>query len=158
MPYESVTANLWENIIASMHNGVIVVNSDNQISLMNESAQKLLSVHNEDWKGQSIKTLIPNSRMHEVLEGGESSIGEKMVISGRACMVNRTPLYENGDRVGAIAVIQDISEMDHYRNLLKQMESIIEFSTDGIYVVDREGVTMQVNTAYEEITGFGGTN
>ncbi|MEK3725107.1 sigma 54-interacting transcriptional regulator [Paenibacillus sp. FSL H8-0034] len=154
MPYESVTANLWENIIASMHNGVIVVNLDNQISLMNESAQKLLSVHNEDWKGQSIKTLIPNSRMHEVLEGGESSIGEKMVISGRACMVNRTPLYENGDRVGAIAVIQDISEMDHYRNLLKQMESIIEFSTDGIYVVDREGVTMQVNTAYEEITGF----
>ncbi|MCR8633688.1 sigma-54 interaction domain-containing protein [Paenibacillus radicis (ex Xue et al. 2023)] len=154
MTYPSVTANLWGNIIASMHNGVIVVNSDNQITLMNESAQRLLSVQDDEWKGKSIKSLIPHSRMHEVLEGGEGSIGEKMVISGRACMVNRTPLYENGERVGAIAVIQDISEMDHYQNLLKQMESIIEFSTDGIYVVDQEGVTMQVNTAYEEITGF----
>ncbi|WP_281254501.1 sigma 54-interacting transcriptional regulator [Paenibacillus rigui] len=154
MPKDSVTIHLWGNIISSMHNGIIVVNSDNEILLMNESAQKLLQVQDEAWKGRNIKALIPNSRMHEVLQGGESSIGEKMVISGRACMVNRTPLYEEGERVGAMAVIQDISEMDHYRTLLKQMESIIEFSTDGIYVVDREGVTMQVNSAYEEITGF----
>ncbi|MCS7459170.1 sigma 54-interacting transcriptional regulator [Paenibacillus doosanensis] len=151
---ESVSVPLWGNIISSMHNSVIVVNSDNEIALMNEAAQKLLNVGSDDWKGQPIKKLIPHSRMHEVLDGGESSIGGEMVIGGRVCMVNRTPLFENGSRVGAIAVIQDLSEMHHYRKLLKQMESIIEFSTDGLYVVDKEGVTMQVNTAYEEITGF----
>lgn len=151
---ESVAVHLWGNIISSMHNGVIVVNADNRILLMNESAQRLLQVQDDAWVGRSIVQLIPHSKMHEVLSGGESSIGEKMVISGRACMVNRTPLYENGERVGAVAVIQDISEMDHYRSLLQQMESVIEFSTDGLYVVDKDGVTIQVNTAYEEITGF----
>ncbi|MCM3567244.1 sigma-54-dependent Fis family transcriptional regulator [Neobacillus mesonae] len=36
----------------------------------------------------------------------------------------------------------------------KQMLAILEFTTDGIYVVDRHGVTMFVNRAYEQITGF----
>lgn len=36
----------------------------------------------------------------------------------------------------------------------RQMEKIIEFSADGLYVVNHEGVTLFVNTAYEEITGF----
>ncbi|WP_046180044.1 sigma-54 interaction domain-containing protein [Domibacillus tundrae] len=36
----------------------------------------------------------------------------------------------------------------------RQMEKIIEFSADGLYVVNHEGITLFVNTAYEEITGF----
>src|SRR3954453_11129288 len=36
----------------------------------------------------------------------------------------------------------------------KQMLAILEFSTDGIYVVDRHGITLFVNQAYEQITGF----
>ncbi|WP_085524249.1 sigma-54 interaction domain-containing protein [Tuberibacillus sp. Marseille-P3662] len=39
-------------------------------------------------------------------------------------------------------------------SLNKKMASIIEFSTDGIYVVDQDGVTILVNSAYEEMTGF----
>ncbi|PLS02348.1 sigma-54 interaction domain-containing protein [Neobacillus cucumis] len=36
----------------------------------------------------------------------------------------------------------------------KQMLAILEFSTDGIYVVDSNGMTLFVNQAYEQITGF----
>ena len=34
----------------------------------------------------------------------------------------------------------------------KQLLTILEFSTDGIYVVDRNGITLFVNRAYEQIT------
>ncbi|MCP1358690.1 sigma-54 interaction domain-containing protein [Aneurinibacillus migulanus] len=34
------------------------------------------------------------------------------------------------------------------------MHTVIEFSTDGIYVVDGAGVTLLVNQAYEQIAGF----
>ncbi len=37
---------------------------------------------------------------------------------------------------------------------LKEMRQIAEFSTDGIYVVDTEGITIFVNLAYEKITGY----
>lgn len=36
----------------------------------------------------------------------------------------------------------------------KQMMAILEFSTDGIYVVNQDGITIFVNKAYEQITGF----
>jgi PAS domain S-box-containing protein len=36
----------------------------------------------------------------------------------------------------------------------EQMKAALEFSTDGIYVVDLHGVTLFVNKAYEQITGF----
>ncbi|MED4301620.1 PAS domain S-box protein [Geobacillus stearothermophilus] len=50
--------------------------------------------------------------------------------------------------------MQDFNEIKHYCQLSKQMETIIEFSTDGIYVVDGNGITLMVNSAYEQITGF----
>lgn len=46
------------------------------------------------------------------------------------------------------------SELDHYKDLAHKLETVIEFSTDGIYVVDRDGVTVLVNRAYEEMTGY----
>lgn len=139
-----------------MHNGLIVVDRDNKVMMINPSAEKMLQIEGIAWKGMPIKSLLPNSKMHHVLENGVSSIGEKMNIAGRVCMVNRTPLYREGEMIGAIGVIQDISEMEHSRNLLKQMEMVIEFSTDGIYVVNTEGITLLVNSAYEEITAFAG--
>ncbi|ALS25221.1 sigma 54-interacting transcriptional regulator [Paenibacillus naphthalenovorans] len=154
MDHRLISADLAEYIFNSMHNGLIVVDRDNKVMMINPSAEKMLQIEGIAWKGMPIKSLLPNSKMHHVLENGVSSIGEKMNIAGRVCMVNRTPLYREGEMIGAIGVIQDISEMEHSRNLLKQMEMVIEFSTDGIYVVNTEGITLLVNSAYEEITGF----
>jgi PAS domain S-box-containing protein/TyrR family helix-turn-helix protein len=145
---------ILENIFSSIHNGVIVVDRNRKILLINSSAKKLLQIENEHWEGKDIRELIPTTQLPHVLESGTSSIGVKMNIAGRQCLVNRTPLYRDGELVGAIGVLQDISEMEHYHSLFKQMETIIEFSTDGIYVVDKEGITLMVNSAYEEITGF----
>ncbi|MFK2825711.1 sigma 54-interacting transcriptional regulator [Bacillus sp. B190/17] len=36
----------------------------------------------------------------------------------------------------------------------EQMRTIINFSSDGLYVVDHQGVTLAVNKAYEEMTGI----
>ncbi|UFJ40996.1 sigma 54-interacting transcriptional regulator [Brevibacillus humidisoli] len=149
-----VTQRIWERIFSSMHNGVIVVDAESKILLINDSAKELLNIQDENWEGHDIRALIPTTQMPKVLQSGERSIGVKMEIAGRQCMVNRTPIYEDDRLIGAIGVIQDISEMEHYRSLFKQMETIIECATDGIYVVDKNGITLLVNTAYEEITGF----
>ena len=44
--------------------------------------------------------------------------------------------------------IQSLEEMN------EQLRTIINFSSDGLYVVDPQGVTLEVNTAYEEMTGI----
>lgn len=37
------------------------------------------------------------------------------------------------------------------------MRTIIDFSSDGLYVVDEDGITIEVNKAYEEMTGINRT-
>lgn len=143
-----------EIIFSSMRNGIIVVDQDMKVLLMNSSARQLLKLEEHEYLGKEIKHFIPNTEVQKVLDSGESTIGVKMAINGLPCMVNRTPMYRDGRLIGVVSVIQDISEMEDYQTLLRNMEKIIEFSTDGIYVVDKEGNTMLVNSAYEQITGF----
>ncbi|MEW5322231.1 sigma 54-interacting transcriptional regulator [Geobacillus thermoleovorans] len=149
-----IASEMLEHIFSSIHNGIIVIDQHNRIVFLNKAAKKLLHIEHDHWKGKDIRGFIPTTQLPHVVETGESTIGVKVNIAGRACLVNRTPLYCDGKRIGAIAVLQDISEMEHYHQLSKKMETIIEFSTDGIYVVDGNGVTLMVNSAYEKITGF----
>lgn len=153
---KSLTMNkeILESVFYSMSNGVIVVDSNKKVLFMNNSIQKLLKLEHRDYIGTDIREFIPNSQIPHVLDSGESTIGVKMTIAGLQCMVNQTPLYQDDKVIGAVSVIQDISQMEHYRSLFLQMENIIEFSTDGIYVVNKEGITLTVNSTYEEMSGF----
>ncbi|WP_257009915.1 sigma-54 interaction domain-containing protein [Evansella halocellulosilytica] len=49
-----------------------------------------------------------------------------------------------------VFILMNANEID----LFYQMKEIIEFSSDGIYVVDGHGYTLLVNKAYEEISGI----
>ncbi|MBB3870470.1 PAS domain-containing protein [Parageobacillus toebii] len=86
-----IDPHIWESIFSSIHNGVIVVDRNMKILLINSSAKKLLQIENENWEGKDIRELIPTTQLPHVLESGTSSIGVKMNIAGRQCLVNRTP-------------------------------------------------------------------
>lgn len=53
-----------------------------------------------------------------------------------------------------VADKNDHYKLQHYIDLTEKLETIIEFSTDGLYVVDSDGMTIFVNQAYEKMTGY----
>ncbi len=76
-------------------------------------------------------------------------------------VVNRTPIIENGRVVGAVAIFQDITELEqisqelnNIKELNKELNAIIDCSYDGIYVCDSEGRTIRVNKVIERLTGY----
>ncbi|MFZ5648524.1 MAG: sigma-54 interaction domain-containing protein [Bacillota bacterium] len=44
--------------------------------------------------------------------------------------------------------------LETVQNLNRELEAIIESSSDGIFVTDGQGVVLRVNKAYEQITGY----
>jgi PAS domain S-box-containing protein len=148
------TDQLLESIISSMTNGVIVVDLNKKMLKMNTSAKRMLNIRTDEYMGKDMDEFIPNSVLYRDIDYEQSATGVRIEISNLSCLLNRTPLYQDGKLIGAVCVIQDISQMEHFHSLFKQMEKIIEFSTDGIYVVDQESKTIFVNSAYEEITGY----
>ncbi|MCM3570427.1 sigma-54-dependent Fis family transcriptional regulator [Neobacillus mesonae] len=47
-----------------------------------------------------------------------------------------------------------LQEILHLQESNEQLRTIINFSSDGLYVVDSKGITLEVNRAYENMTGI----
>ncbi|KAB7707560.1 PAS domain S-box protein [Bacillus aerolatus] len=47
-----------------------------------------------------------------------------------------------------------LKKVKHLEETNEQMRTIINFSSDGLYVVDHRGITLEINKAYEEMTGI----
>ncbi|MFZ7102534.1 MAG: sigma 54-interacting transcriptional regulator [Peptococcaceae bacterium] len=151
-------------ILDSTYNGIIVVNKEGIITICNKSAERVLQKSARKILKSHIKEILPNTCIMEVLETGQPQIGQKFIINDRPYITNRTPLVKNGGIIGAVAVFQDMSDLEcisrelkTVKELSRELDAIITSSYDGIYVTDGRGNTTKVNKAYERITGVLGS-
>jgi PAS domain S-box-containing protein len=148
-------------ILNATYNGIITVDIRGIIMLVNPAAERIMNARAVDVVGRLILNVIPNSGLPEVLATGEVQTGRKLMVGGTPVISNRTPLYQDGAIVGAVAVIQEVCDLEQisdqlqiHRRLVRELEAVIDSSDDGIYIADGKGVTLRVNRAYERITGI----
>lgn len=102
-----------ETILQSTHEGIIAVNQKGTITLINESAQKLLfdgeSIH---YIGTQISDVLPESQLPEVLKDGQSQFNREMQVRSVSILVNRVPIYYENMLIGAVATFRDKTEME----------------------------------------------
>ena len=151
----------WHEVLNSIYNGVIAINSDGKIVLCNLATAELLKVDNKHIIGKPLGDIIPNTRLLEVLKSGKPEFNQRMQIHDRVVLSNRSPIMKEEVVVGAIAVFQDISGIE---NLCQQLESMqeanreldamLESLAEGIVVTDGRGYVTRINEAYKRLTGI----
>lgn len=159
--YQSISSEL-EAIINSTHNMIISVDENGTIKVFNRSAERLLGLGAEVI-GQNILDVLPNSRLMEVMKSGQVELMQKINMQGKEFVSNRTPIIKDNKTIGAVAVLQDSSELEkisrellYVKELNKELDAIIESSFDGLYISDGEGITLRLNKAFEMISGING--
>lgn len=157
--YQTISSEL-EAIINSTHNMIISIDAYGKIKVFNRAAERLLELKTEDVVGKPIREVLPSSRMMEVMQSGEAEPLQRIEINGRNFMSNRSPIVKEGKTIGAVAVLQDISdiekiskELQTVTELNEELDAIIESSFDGLYITDGEGITLRLNKAFEMISG-----
>ncbi|MBN6188458.1 sigma 54-interacting transcriptional regulator [Aneurinibacillus sp. BA2021] len=152
-----------DTVLNSTHDAMIAVDKKGMISLYNRAAERILGIKIEDALGKKAEDVIPNSRLHVVLQSGESELNQEQLLDdSRRIVTNRVPIVEqNGDIIGAVAVFRDVTEvatLTHEIMTLTDMQSllsaIIQSSNDPISVVDTQGKGLLVNPAYTRLTGM----
>ncbi len=102
-------------ILDAIHEGLVAVDHRGRITLINDSALNILHFENrinkENIIGQNIEEVIPNTRMINVLETGESEFEKEQRINNTIIMTNRVPIMNRGKVVGAIASFRDKTEV-----------------------------------------------
>jgi PAS domain S-box-containing protein len=99
-----------EAIVHSAHDGVVAVDRNGKVKLVNEHAKTILGVDAE-MKGRNITEFIPQSDMLRILEKGEMERNDIATIGGRQVVINRSPVIVKGKIVGAVSNFKEITDI-----------------------------------------------
>jgi Signal transduction histidine kinase regulating citrate/malate metabolism len=102
-------------ILDAIHEGLIAVDQQGRITLINDSAFEILHIEDKVLKehllGQNIEEIIPNTRMNYILKTGKSEFQKEQRINNTVIVTNRLPIINRGKIVGAIASFRDKTEV-----------------------------------------------
>ncbi|WP_447894582.1 ATP-binding protein [Vreelandella sp. GE22] len=110
-----------EAILQSIHEGILAVNREGHITLVNQQARRFLKLPDDHvLLGQPIREVVPNSRLLEVLKNGEQEFDQQMWLGDHPVVVNRVPILDGDDIEGAVATFRSRREIIDLSQALTQ--------------------------------------
>ncbi|MBU2054306.1 MAG: sigma 54-interacting transcriptional regulator [Proteobacteria bacterium] len=148
-------------ILDSIHNGVIVVNRQGLIVVINKAAAELVNYPQEKALGTRVDIVVPSTKLLDIMDTGQAEYNCHLEIANRVVISNRSPIRKGDVIIGAVAIFQDVSDFeaisqqhDIVKEINKELDAIIESLDDGIVVADRNGFILKANHAYLQMTGI----
>lgn len=161
MPISEFSDDYLNEILDAIHNGVIVVNRQGLIVVINKAAAELVNYPQEKALGTRVDIVIPNTKLLDIMDTGQAEYNCHLEISNRVVISNRSPIRRGDVVVGAVGIFQDVSDvevtsqqLDIVKKINKELDAIIESLDDGIVVADRNGYILKANRAYQQMTGI----
>lgn len=118
------------SILNAIHEGLLAIDCNNRITLINDSALKILKIkdkfNKEDLLGKDVEDFIPTTRLKEVLESGVSEFDRVQKLDDAVIMTNRVPVKDREKVVGAVASFRDKTELTHLAEELTGVRQIVE--------------------------------
>lgn len=121
-------SNLQQAVLASMKEGVVAVDYDERILLLNKTAEDILGISSESIKGKTLQEAIRNSEIQKffnrVISEGNPVEAEIILQHERDkfLQLSGTLLYDvNNKALGALVVLNDISNLKHLDTIKKDL-------------------------------------
>ncbi|MCZ8515016.1 sensor histidine kinase [Paenibacillus filicis] len=99
-------------ILDSIHEGIIAVNSEGKITTCNREAKKIMGIEGVEVNGREINSILPTSRLLDVLKEGVIHKDIPMLIGDTLIITNRVPVYAMEQIIGAVATFRDKLQLD----------------------------------------------
>ena len=113
-------------ILDSIREGVVAINDKGHVTMLDHEAAKILKIPPESGIGTSIESILPQTRMLEVLKSGEEQFDQEMIIGGIEVIVNRVPIWQNGRVAGVVSSFRRKDEIDRMAQELTQIQEYSE--------------------------------
>src|SRR5213596_2064306 len=155
-------------IVAALADAVVVTGTDRRILTVNRAAAELFGRPLEDLPGTAVNELVIAEEGPHVEErerrarGGEEQRYETKIVRldgvERDVAVSTTPLELDGELVGTVAMLRDITDQKRAHDTLARSEAryrnLVESASDAIVTFDASGRFTTVNHAGELLSGY----
>ena len=113
-------------ILGSIREGIVAVNKDGAITMINQAAKKTLGLDSDqDYLHQRIEDVLPESGIPNVLRSGKSELDLEHRVGDMEIIVNRIPIWHDDRVMGVVSSFRDKDEMD---TLAKELSKVQEYS------------------------------
>src|SRR3989442_592696 len=155
-------------IVATLADAVVVTGGDRRVLSANRGGAALFGRPLDDLPGTAIDDLVVSTerehvaeREHRAVEGQEQHYETKIVSAAgeeRVVAVSTTPLVVEGELLGTVATLRDVTEQKQAQDTLARSEAryrnLFESASDAIATFDANGRFTTFNHAAEIISGY----
>jgi len=164
MPDQSDTSPIsLQHLLDTLHFGLIVVDREGSFLFSNREAQRLLGYPKQTLHNQNFAEINPVAwdEFQQIFKTGATQYGKRKQYRHKVFFVHRWPLWDDDQIRAVVSVFQHYAEfeknffeIDSYKSLTKELNTIFQSTYDGLYITDGQGVTLRVNKSWEKITGL----
>ena len=141
---------------------MIGVDHDGTITLLSKLARQRLNIS----PGTSLESEFPGFWLHvsKILNGSQPQCEVPLQILDCEYLAGVNPLIENGQICGALCILVDSTQLDTmtrrlpaFQTLSRELDTIINSSSDGLFVCDAKANVIRMNPASEKIHNLAAT-
>lgn len=115
-----------ESVIESSVEGMLIVDTNANVIFINRAYEDLLGKKREQIIGRHITEIIETTRMHIVIKTGIPEIGEIQLINGKNVVVQRIPIFNNGEIVAGVCKVL-FKNKEEVNNIMHKYEISLNF-------------------------------
>lgn len=150
-------------VIHNMRDGVIVVNNEDLIIDLNQTARELSGIKDNNVIGACAERIIPWwNRMIQRRDWDQMAVLPIMDVSiegqNRMIQISRSPLFNDEKPLGFMVTLHDVTANQQVETALRESEerfkSLSENAPVIIFSLDVNGALSYVNPAWESLLGY----
>jgi len=128
MDFKEDAVEILKTVIDNAYDGIIIVNKNAIITMISKSYCEFIGISEEYAIGKPITDVLENSRMHIVVQTGETETAQLQSIKGSYMIATRMPIIKNGEIIGAIGKVlfRNVKELNNLYSKIKTMRKELE--------------------------------
>jgi propionate catabolism regulator PrpR len=107
-------------ILNNVAEGILVTDENNDLTLINPTAERLLGVAAAEVQGRDARAVVPHTRTAEVLRSGVPELNEVQEINGNTIITSRVPITAVGRTVGVVCTFSGADRIHQADNKLRR--------------------------------------
>lgn len=112
-------------ILQSVREGILSYDKNGEITMMNDTARKLLNVQ-ERSHDSKIEDLLPGSNPYQVFKKGEPQMDQELLLADKTLIVSQTPIFHKDEVKEVVASFRDKTEFEQMLNTISEVQSYSE--------------------------------
>ena len=120
---------IFEQLVSDPFNAMTVVDTGARLRYISPVHEKFFGLRHGEANGKPVKSVIENTRLHEVVRSGKAEIGHIQKIGQTDRVVSRIPIRRDKEIVGAIGrvMFSGPDQVDTLNRRINSLESEVEF-------------------------------